>query len=81
MHRDYFGRSGLNSSIQSSGSLAVLAETGGPMEDNERWKELCSLASTEQDPDKLLALVEEINRLLDEREQRLRRNQSSNPIP
>jgi hypothetical protein len=51
------------------------------MEDNERWKELCALASTEQDPDKLLALVEEINRLLDEREQRLRRNQSSKPIP
>jgi hypothetical protein len=34
------------------------------MEDNERWKELCALASKEQDPDKLLALVEEINRLL-----------------
>ena len=58
-----------------------LAKPGGPMEDNERWKELCALASKEQDPDKLLALVEELNRLLDEREQRLRRNQSSNPIP
>jgi hypothetical protein len=47
--------------------------------ENERWKELCALASKEQDRDKLLALVEEINRLLEEREQILWRSQSSNP--
>ena len=32
-----------------------------------RWKELCKQAAIEQDPDKLLTLVEEINRLLDPR--------------
>jgi hypothetical protein len=33
----------------------------------ERWKELCKQASTEHDPQKLLALIQEINRLLEER--------------
>jgi hypothetical protein len=34
----------------------------------ERWYQLCQLAAIEQDNDKLLALVTEINRLLDARE-------------
>ena len=38
----------------------------------ERWFELCELASKEQDAVKLLALVQEINRLLEEKEQRLK---------
>jgi hypothetical protein len=38
----------------------------------ERWVQLCELASKEQDPEKLLRVVEEINRLLDEKNQRLR---------
>ena len=33
---------------------------------NERWKELCALAAVEQDPQRLLELVQEITRLLDE---------------
>jgi hypothetical protein len=33
----------------------------------ERWKTLCELASTEQDPQKLLELVTEINSLLEEK--------------
>jgi hypothetical protein len=36
--------------------------------ENERkltWQELCAQAAVEQDSDKLLALVTEINRLLD----------------
>jgi len=37
-----------------------------PDERTERWKELCAEAASEQDPDKLLALVKEINRLLDD---------------
>jgi flagellin-like hook-associated protein FlgL len=37
-----------------------------PDERTERWKELCAQAASEQDPDKLLALVKEINRLLDD---------------
>ena len=32
----------------------------------EQWKALCEKASIEQDPDKLLALITEINRLLEE---------------
>jgi len=31
----------------------------------EKWMELCAQAAKEQDPQKLLALVEEINRLLE----------------
>ena len=34
-------------------------------EPRERWQQLCEQASKEQDPDKLLLLVQEINRLLD----------------
>ena len=37
----------------------------------ERWLELCELASKEQDPNKLIALVTEINQLLEEKEDRL----------
>lgn len=37
----------------------------------ERWMELCTQAAEEQDPRKLLALVTEINRLLEEKERRL----------
>jgi hypothetical protein len=36
--------------------------------------ELCQQASTEQDADKLLKLITEINRLLDEKENRLKGN-------
>ena len=35
-------------------------------EPRERWLELCELAEKEQEPAKLLALVSEINRLLEE---------------
>jgi hypothetical protein len=34
--------------------------------------ELCALAAEEQDPEKLLALTMEINRLLEEKENRLK---------
>ena len=37
----------------------------------ERWHELCEQAAIEQDPDRLLKLMEEINRLLAEKEARL----------
>jgi len=37
----------------------------------EAWMQLCELAAHEQDPEKLLALVKEINRLLEEKERRL----------
>jgi hypothetical protein len=38
----------------------------------ERWEQLCAQAAVEHDPHKLLQLIEEINRLLAEKEQRLR---------
>jgi len=39
----------------------------------ERWRELCARATVEQDPDKLLELTQEITRLLDEKQERLRK--------
>ncbi len=40
-------------------------------EDTARWMELASLAAVEQAPMKLLALVEEINKLLAAKQDRL----------
>jgi hypothetical protein len=37
----------------------------------ELWLELCIEAAREQDPNKLLALIKEINRLLEEKRARL----------
>jgi hypothetical protein len=39
----------------------------------ERWLQLCKQAAVEHDAGKLMLLVEEINRLLDEKETRLQR--------
>ena len=41
-------------------------------ETKERWLVLCEEAAVEQDPARLLALVTEINRLLDEKQERVR---------
>jgi hypothetical protein len=38
------------------------------MTDGEKWKELCAKAAAEKDPQRLLELVEEINRILEEQE-------------
>jgi hypothetical protein len=38
----------------------------------ERWRQLCALAAVEQDPQKLMELVKEISRLLDEKQSRNR---------
>lgn len=52
-------------------------------EAKERWLELCERAAVEQDPVKLFKLIQEINRLLDEKEERLvrfrRSKEASNP--
>ena len=37
----------------------------------EKWMEFCERAAVEQDPDNLMLLVKEINRLLEEKEERL----------
>jgi hypothetical protein len=38
----------------------------------EQWRVLCERAAVEKDPQKLMRLVGEINRLLEEKEQRLK---------
>lgn len=40
-------------------------------ENTERWMQLCSQAAVEQDPEKLLELVRQINDLLEQKERRL----------
>ena len=40
-------------------------------QDTERWKQLCEQAATEQDPQKLRELIDEIDRLLAEKQNRL----------
>lgn len=37
----------------------------------ERWMRLCEQAALEQDPERLMELVSEINRILEEKERRL----------
>jgi len=51
--------------------------------EKERWLQLCEQAAIEQDPTKLLALISEINRLLEAKEQRLRnvKGSSLTPLP
>ena len=43
----------------------------------ERWQELCAQAADEQDPERLMELVREINQLLEEKELRLQRQKGS----
>ena len=40
-------------------------------ETKERWRELCEQASVEKDPKKLMELIAEINRLLNEKRGRI----------
>jgi hypothetical protein len=42
----------------------------------ERWQELCARAADEQDPERLMELVREINQLLEEKELRLQRQRA-----
>jgi len=50
-------------------------------DEKERWMELCELAAKEQDPVKLMALVAEINHILEAKEQRLRTAHSNTETP
>jgi len=43
----------------------------------ESWMELCELAAQEKDPSKLMALIGEIDRLLQSKEQRVTKAPSS----
>ena len=50
-----------------------------PLDDpiKERWLQFCELAAKEQDPVKLLEFVQDINRLLEEREFRVKTKHAS----
>ena len=52
---------------------------GGTMigKQKEKWMELCELAANEQDANKLMALITEINRLLEEKAQRVEKRATS----
>jgi hypothetical protein len=43
------------------------------LNNEERWFELAELAASEQDPKRFIDLITEINRLLDEKHERLDR--------
>jgi len=43
------------------------------------WRELSEAAAGEQDPEKLMELVEELNRLLEERENEIKGRRSAVP--
>ena len=45
---------------------------GRHMSDDSKWRELCQRIMSEKDPEKLWALVEELNKTLEQREQELR---------
>jgi len=48
----------------------------------ERWYKLCEPAAIEQDPELLMALVREINELLEDKEKRLQqRRQRARVLP
>ena len=50
-------------------------------ETRELWEKYCQLAADEQDPEELMRLVNEINRLLDEKQQRLMGQQAQSKKP
>ena len=43
----------------------------------ERWVRFCEQAVREQDPTKLMHIIEEIDQLLEEKERRLTRNEGA----
>jgi hypothetical protein len=43
----------------------------------ETWTKVCAEAAVEQNPDKLLELVRDINRMLQEKETRLKRQKGN----
>jgi hypothetical protein len=47
-------------------------------ERREHWQNLCALAAEEQDPQRLLELIREINELLEEKERRLQKQANQN---
>jgi hypothetical protein len=46
----------------------------------ERWLQLCEQAAVEQDPERLLKLVDEISRMLDEKNKRVQQLSTSKSL-
>jgi mevalonate kinase len=46
----------------------------------ENWQKLCEEAATEQDPERLLQLIHQIDRMLTEKEQRLKAQKEAQQI-
>lgn len=44
--------------------------------DNELWWQLCELAASEEDPEKVIAIAKAINHLLDEQADRPRKSKT-----
>jgi len=49
--------------------------TGMQGHNGERWRELCEQAAKEKDANRLIELILEINRMLSEKEERLKNHQ------
>jgi hypothetical protein len=62
--------------FRATGSLDWAAHHSMQGEIKERWYTLCEQAAIEQDPERLMALIEEINQLLGEKEQRLQQRRA-----
>ena len=43
----------------------------------ERWQRLCEQAAIEEDPERLMSLIREINELLETKEQRLQQQKGT----
>jgi hypothetical protein len=51
------------------------------MQDKQHWQQLCEQAAVEQDWEKLMALLKEVDRLLSEDENRRKANRATNVVP
>ena len=49
----------------------------GQGETKERWERLCQQASIEQDSERLLSLIKEINELLEAKDERLKQQKAA----
>jgi hypothetical protein len=59
-------------------SIFLFSEDGRTMQEHrERWMQLCEQAANEQDPEKFMELIAEIDRLLEGKERRLKGNRSA----
>ena len=71
--------SGIGHFKSSCRDISAFPTSGGAQmrENLQKWMELCEQAATEQDPEKLMELISEINRLLEAKERRLKGNPSA----